>query len=119
MFCRIFCVFYDYHYNESIKTNNVLHNFNITNHVHPPQNIFNFYKFIFRDNSLEMSRSSDLPKYILVLHICGLSAGLPESDFVRDGKILKRTLVVAFTIVFVSCWFLMTSLLCIIAGYNE
>lgn len=40
---------------------------------------------------MERSRSSDLPGYALVLHICGLSAGLPESDFVRGGKMLKRT----------------------------
>ena len=76
---------------ESIKTNSVLQNFNITNHVYHPQNIFNFYKVIFKDNCLERSRSSYLPKYILVLHICGLSAGLSESDFVHGGKMLQRT----------------------------
>ena len=73
------------------KNRNVLQKFNITNHAYPPQNIFNFHKVIFRDNSLESWRISDLPKHILALHICGLSAGLPESDFVRDGKMLKRT----------------------------
>ena len=68
---------------------------------------------------MERSRSSDLPKYILVLNICGLSAGLAESDFLRGGKMLSRTLVVAFTVVFVGCWVLMTCLLCRIAGCNE